>query len=238
MPAASTGLFGLKPTRGRVSLGPDADEVFSGLAVHGGLSRTVRDSAALLDLIQGPETGDPYFAERPHRPYLDETARDPGRLRVGLATTPWSGREVEPAVRAATLAAARLLESLGHRVEVATVDLGVDWEEFRPGQRPPVVREPDTAGAAAPGVGVAGVGRGGASRAEGLVGTGESSSKIQAGRGAGARRCVRRPRKGQAGRSMRAARVRGSGSGPDGDHLTLIMKLPGNRVPSACVSVV
>ncbi|MFF9055916.1 amidase [Streptomyces erythrochromogenes] len=130
VPAASTGLFGLKPTRGRVSLGPDADEVFNGLAVHGGLSRTVRDSAALLDLIQGPEAGDPYFAERPHRPYLEETARDPGRLRVGLVTTPWSGREVEPAVRAAALAAARLLESLGHRVEVATVDLGVDWEEF------------------------------------------------------------------------------------------------------------
>ncbi|MFJ9945728.1 amidase [Streptomyces erythrochromogenes] len=130
VPASSTGLFGLKPTRGRVSLGPDADEVFNGLAVHGGLSRTVRDSAALLDLIQGPETGDPYFAERPHRPYLEEITRDPGRLRVGLVTTPWSGREVEPAVRAATLAAARLLESLGHRVEVATVDLGVHWEEF------------------------------------------------------------------------------------------------------------
>ncbi|MER7735529.1 amidase [Streptomyces erythrochromogenes] len=130
VPAASTGLFGLKPTRGRVSLGPDADEVFNGLAVHGGLSRTVRDSAALLDLIQGPETGDPYFAERPHRPYLEETARDPGRLHVGLVTTPGNGREVEPAVRAATLAAARLLESLGHRVEATAVDLGVDWEEF------------------------------------------------------------------------------------------------------------
>ncbi|MFJ7779866.1 amidase [Streptomyces yangpuensis] len=130
VPAASTGLFGLKPTRGRVSLGPDADEVFNGLAVHGGLSRTVRDSAALLDLIQGPETGDPYYAERPRRPYLEEITREPGRLRVGLVTAPWSGREVEPAVRAATLAAARLLESLGHRVEATTVDLGVSWEEF------------------------------------------------------------------------------------------------------------
>ncbi|MFF4393122.1 amidase [Streptomyces sp. NPDC001552] len=130
VPAASTGLFGLKPTRGRISLGPDADEVFNGLAVHGGLSRTVRDSAALLDLIQGPETGDPYFAERPRRPYLEEITREPGRLRVGLLTTPWSGRAVEPAVSGATLAAARLLESLGHRVEVTVVDLGVSWEEF------------------------------------------------------------------------------------------------------------
>ncbi|MER6487240.1 amidase [Streptomyces virginiae] len=130
VPASSTGLFGLKPTRGRISLGPDADEVFNGLAVHGGLSRTVRDSAALLDLIQGPETGDPYFAERPRRPYGEEITRDPGRLRVGLVTTAWSGRAVEPAVREAALAAGRLLESLGHRVDVAVVDLGVGWEEF------------------------------------------------------------------------------------------------------------
>ncbi|MEV7590658.1 amidase [Streptomyces sp. NPDC089922] len=130
VPAASTGLFGLKPTRGRISLGPDADEIFNGLAVHGGLSRTVRDSAALLDLVQGPETGDPYFAERPRRPYSEEITRDPGRLRVGLVTVPWSGREVEPAVREAADAAGRLLESLGHRVDVTTVALGVDWEEF------------------------------------------------------------------------------------------------------------
>ncbi|MEU6313106.1 amidase [Streptomyces sp. NPDC047014] len=130
VPAASTGLFGLKPTRGRVSLGPDADEVFNGLAVHGGLSRTVRDSAALLDLIQGPETGDPYFAERPRRPYSEEITRDPGTLHIGLLTTPWNGRDVDPAVTRAAVAAARLLESLGHRVEVTTVELGVHWEEF------------------------------------------------------------------------------------------------------------
>ncbi|MFF4099567.1 amidase [Streptomyces sp. NPDC001903] len=130
VPAASTGLFGLKPTRGRVSLGPEADEVFNGLAVHGGLSRTVRDSAALLDLIHGPETGDPYFAERPRRPYSEEITKEPGRLHIGLVTAPWSGRAVEPAVAEAALAAARLLESLGHRVDVTTVDLGVSWEEF------------------------------------------------------------------------------------------------------------
>lgn len=130
VPAAATGLFGLKPTRGRVSLGPDADEVFNGLAVHGALSRTVRDSAALLDLIQGPEAGDPYSAQRPRRPYGEEITREPGRLRVGLVTTPWNGRAVEPAVLKAVLAAARLLESLGHHVDVTTVDLGVSWEAF------------------------------------------------------------------------------------------------------------
>ncbi|BCK67445.1 amidase [Streptomyces libani subsp. rufus] len=130
VPAASTGLFGLKPTRGRVSMGPDADEVFNGLAVHGALSRTVRDSATLLDLIQGPESGDPYFAAPPRRPYAEESTRDPGRLHIGLLTTPWNGRVVEPAVHQATLAAARLLDALGHRVEPTGVNLGVSWEEF------------------------------------------------------------------------------------------------------------
>lgn len=69
-------------------MGPDADEVFNGLAVHGALSRTVRDSATLLDLIHGPESGDPYFAAPPRRPYAEESTRDPGRLHVGLLTTP------------------------------------------------------------------------------------------------------------------------------------------------------
>ncbi|AGP54883.1 amidase [Streptomyces rapamycinicus] len=130
VPAASTGLFGLKPTRGRISMGPDADEVFNGLAVHGAISRTVRDSATLLDLIGGPETGDPYFAEPPRRPYAEEVTRPPGALRIGLLTTPWGGREVDAAISEATRQAARLLESLGHRVEVATMELDVDWEEF------------------------------------------------------------------------------------------------------------
>lgn len=130
VPAASTGLFGLKPTRGRVSMGPDADEVFNGLAVHGALSRTVRDSATLLDLIQGPESGDPYVAAPPRRPYAEESTRDPGRLHIGLLTTPWNGRAVEPAVHEATLAGARLLDSLGHRVEPTGVHLGVSREEF------------------------------------------------------------------------------------------------------------
>ncbi|WP_386546533.1 amidase family protein [Streptomyces rectiviolaceus] len=67
IPAAHNGLFGLKPTRGRVSMGPDIDEIFNGLAVHGSVSRTVRDSAALLDQIRGPEPGDPYFVPEPSR---------------------------------------------------------------------------------------------------------------------------------------------------------------------------
>ncbi|WP_109526199.1 amidase [Nocardia aurea] len=130
VPAAYNGLFGLKPTRGRVSMGPDMDEIFNGLAVQGCLSRTVRDSAAVLDQIRGPEPGDPYFAAEPSRPYLEEVTRDPGSLRIGLVVRPWGGRPTTAPVADAVKRAAHLLESLGHRVEEVDVDLGVGWDEF------------------------------------------------------------------------------------------------------------
>ncbi|MFJ4439001.1 amidase [Streptomyces sp. NPDC088923] len=130
IPAAYNGLFGLKPTRGRVSMGPDFDELFSGLAVPGSVSRTVRDSAALLDQISGPEPGDPYFAQQPSRPYAREVARPPGRLRIGVLTQAWGGRRTTAPVADALSRAAGLLESLGHQVEEAEVDLGADWEEY------------------------------------------------------------------------------------------------------------
>ncbi|MFD5698258.1 amidase [Streptomyces lasiicapitis] len=130
IPAAYNGLFGLKPTRGRVSMGPDADEIFSGLAVQASVSRTVRDSAALLDQISGPEAGDPYFAQQPSRPYAEEVTRHPGSLRIGVLTQAWGGRRTTAPVTEALSRTVRLLESLGHRVEEVKVDLGVDWEEF------------------------------------------------------------------------------------------------------------
>ncbi|MFH9072075.1 amidase [Streptomyces alboflavus] len=130
VPAASTGLFGLKPTRGRVSMGPDVDEIFSGLAVQGCVSRTVRDSAALLDAIRGPESGDPYFAAEPERPYTEEITRAPGRLRVGVLTQGDGRRRTAAPVLDAVSRAAELLTSLGHHVEEATLDTGVSWEEF------------------------------------------------------------------------------------------------------------
>ncbi|MFF0627292.1 amidase [Streptomyces sp. NPDC004296] len=130
IPAAYNGLFGLKPTRGRVSVGPDVDEVFSGLAVQGSVSRTVRDSAALLDQIRGPEPGDPYFAQEPSRPYAEEVTRPPGSLRIGVLTHAWGGRRTTPPVADALSRTVRLLESLGHQVAEAKVELGVDWEEF------------------------------------------------------------------------------------------------------------
>ncbi|MEV7425693.1 MULTISPECIES: amidase [unclassified Streptomyces] len=130
IPAAYNGLFGLKPTRGRVSMGPDVDEIFNGLAVQGSVSRTVRDSAALLDQIRGPEPGDPYFAQQPSRPYAEEVTRHPGSLRIGVLTHAWGGRRTTTPVADALARTVRLLESLGHQVEEVEVDLGVDWEEF------------------------------------------------------------------------------------------------------------
>ncbi|MBT2414539.1 amidase [Streptomyces sp. ISL-12] len=130
IPAACNGLFGLKPTRGRVSMGPGVDEVFNGLAVHGAVSRSVRDSAVLLDLISGPEPGDPYYAAPPSRPYAQEVTRDPGSLRIGVLTQAWGGRRTTAAVADALARTVALLASLGHRVVEAEVDLGAGWEEF------------------------------------------------------------------------------------------------------------
>ncbi|MFH8446063.1 amidase [Streptomyces sp. NPDC018026] len=130
VPAAYNGLFGMKPTRGRVSMAPDFDELFNGLAAHGSVSRTVRDSAALFDQILGPEPGDPYFAQQPSRPYAEEITRDPGVLRIGVLTQGWGGRHTTAPVSDALSRTVRLLESLGHRVEETPVDLGIDWEEY------------------------------------------------------------------------------------------------------------
>ncbi|MBM7171980.1 amidase [Streptomyces sp. G44] len=132
IPAACNGLFGLKPTRGRVSVGPYADEVFNGLAVQGAVSRTVRDSAALLDQIRGPEPGDPYFAQEPSRPYAEEVTRPPGSLRIGVLAQAWGGHRTAAPVTDALSRTVRLLESLGHEVAEAQVELGVAWEEFVP----------------------------------------------------------------------------------------------------------
>ncbi|MEI5101770.1 amidase [Streptomyces sp. PmtG] len=130
IPAAYNGLFGLKPTRGRVSMGPDVDEIFNGLAVQGAVSRTVRDSAALLDLIRGPEPGDPYFAQEPSRPYAQEVNRPPGPLRIGVLPHAWGGRRTTAPVADALSRTVRLLASLGHQVAEAEAELGADWEEF------------------------------------------------------------------------------------------------------------
>ncbi len=116
IPASACGVFGFKPTRGRVSWGPDGND-WSGLAVSGPLSRTVRDAAALLDAMAVPMPGDVRHLPAPVEPFTSWVGRDPGRLRIAR----WSGTHlpgVEPSAEAveAWEATSRLLESLGHEV--------------------------------------------------------------------------------------------------------------------------
>jgi Asp-tRNA(Asn)/Glu-tRNA(Gln) amidotransferase A subunit family amidase len=128
IPAACTGLFGVKPTRARVPMGPHAGEGWGGMSTTHAVTRSVRDSAALLDATQGPDLGAPYCAPAPERPYLEEVTRTPGRLRIALQTEAFNGVEVDPECVAAARDAAKLCEGLGHHVEEAS--LAVDRESF------------------------------------------------------------------------------------------------------------
>ncbi len=116
IPASCCGLVGLKPSQGRITLGPFRDE--SNLGVELCVSRTVRDTAALLDAVHGPGVGDTVIAARPLRPYVSEVGRDPGRLRVGLLDEHPLGNALHDDCRDAVRSAAALLESLGHHVEI------------------------------------------------------------------------------------------------------------------------
>jgi amidase len=120
IPAACCGLVGLKPTRGRTSIGPSLGEIANFLQVDLCVSRTVRDTAGVLQAVQGRFPGDPMSAPPPTRSYLDELTTDPGGLRIGILTEDaLTGTPVHPDCVAGAEGAGRLLESLGHHVEVS-----------------------------------------------------------------------------------------------------------------------
>ena len=116
MPASCCGLFGLKPTRKRTPSGPGRGESWRGAAIEHVITRSVRDSAAMLDATHGPEADAPYRIEPPVRPFSREVGTDPGSLRIAWTTEPLLGSTVHPDCVDAVASTVKLLEDLGHEV--------------------------------------------------------------------------------------------------------------------------
>jgi amidase len=119
IPASSCGLFGFKPTRARLPDGPYAGEGWAGMAIDGFLTRSVRDTAVMLDACEGADLGAPYVAPPLDRGHAAAISRPPRRLRVAICDTTLTGEPIHPEVAEAVHAAGRLLEGLGHSVEPA-----------------------------------------------------------------------------------------------------------------------
>ncbi len=116
IPASSCGLFGFKPTRARLPDGPASGEGWAGMSIDGFLTRSVRDTAVMLDACSGPDLGAPYASPALHRSHADAISRPPRRLRVTLCDTTLTGQPIHPEVAAAVRATGRALEHLGHHV--------------------------------------------------------------------------------------------------------------------------
>ncbi|MGO0060825.1 amidase [Brevibacillus fluminis] len=120
IPASCCGLVGLKPTRGRIPTGPDYGELLSGLAIEFAITRTVRDTAALLDAVSGPDAGCYAWAERPGRPYAEDSLRPPGKLRIAWMEKPFSGAAIDPECKRVLQDTVKLCEEFGHEVVEAS----------------------------------------------------------------------------------------------------------------------
>jgi amidase len=123
IPAACCGLFGLKPSRGRASLRPAAGEIWFGAVSEGVISRSVRDTAAALDVLSGVEPGDPFVVAPPETSFTELMKGEPGPLRIGFTSASPIGTEVHPEALAAVKGTAALLENLGHAVEEAAPEV-------------------------------------------------------------------------------------------------------------------